>query len=54
MEKVKVLINVVLFICFMAMVILGQRNVGGTGLAIQVVGLTGLLVLLYFYNRKRR
>ncbi len=46
------IIALILFIIFLAMVILGQKDVGYTGLGIQALGLVGLLSLLYVYNRK--
>ncbi len=49
---IKTIIMIILFFVFLSMVILGQKNLSLTGLGIQVVGLAGLLVLLYIYNRK--
>ena len=39
------------FIISIALVVLGQRNIGLDGLVVMLIGLTGLLVLLYLYNR---
>lgn len=47
-----VLINTVLFIACMALVIAGQRRIEAVGLIMQMVGLVGILLLIYFYNRK--
>lgn len=47
-----VLINAVIFIACMALVIVGQRRIEATGLIMQLVGLVGILVLIYLYNRK--
>ncbi|MCI8785374.1 MAG: hypothetical protein HFI84_01795 [Eubacterium sp.] len=47
-----VLINTVLFIACMALVIAGQRRIEAAGLIMQMVGLVGILLLIYFYNRK--
>ncbi len=55
MENVKWVKNLVSFIAFcgsMFLVFYGQKNIGYTGLTLQVVGLLGLLTLLYLYNRK--
>lgn len=35
-----------------ALVIIGQRNVGWSGLLMELAGLAGLIVLLWLYNRK--
>ncbi len=48
----KTLIMLILFVVFLALVIVGQKNIGYQGLATQIVGLAGLLGLLYTYNRK--
>ena len=47
-----VLINTVLFIACMALVIVGPRRIEAAGLIMQMVGLVGILLLIYFYNRK--
>ena len=51
----KVIKNVVLlavFIICLALIIIGQKNISVTGLVMELIGLAGLLVLLYLYNRK--
>ena len=45
-------ISVVFFIVCVALVIMGQKNVGVQGLMVMLLGLAGLLFLLYRYNRK--
>ncbi len=40
------------FIISLSLVIIGQKNVSYTGLAMELIGLAGLLILLYIYNRK--
>ncbi|GEM03125.1 hypothetical protein HMI01_01130 [Halolactibacillus miurensis] len=50
--KIFLAIKAVLFVVFIAMVIIGQRTIGHMYLLMQLVGLTGLLVLLWNYNRK--
>lgn len=47
-----VLINAALFVICMALVIAGQRRIEATGLIMQLIGLTGILTLIYLYNRK--
>ena len=51
MKIVKIIGALVAFIISIALVVLGQRNIGLDGLLVMLVGLTGLLVLLYLYNR---
>lgn len=52
MNTAKIIVNIVAFIVFMLMIILGQRNVGWTGLGVEIVGLIGLLTQLFLYNKK--
>lgn len=42
------------FVISMALVIWGQRHVGPGGLGIMVLGLAGLIALLWFYNKQYR
>lgn len=44
--------RIVLFIISVALVFIGQRNVGYAGLTAELIGLAGLLVVLFLYNRK--
>ena len=51
----KVIKNVILLVVFavcVGLVIIGQRNISLTGLAMELIGLVGLLVLLFLSNRK--
>lgn len=51
----KVIKNVVLLVIFivcLALIIIGQKNISVTGLSMELIGLVGLLVLLFLYNRK--
>lgn len=41
--KTKIIIMVVVFIVSMALIFIGQKNVGYTGLATELVGLAGLI-----------
>ena len=50
----KIVINVILFIAFMTMVVLGQRSIGYAGLSVMMIGLIGLLGQLWAYNRQYR
>ena len=64
---IKVAGNVVLFCMLIYLIIIGQKNIGlvkktaevlgvtnlgAVGLCIMLIGLFGLLVQLYFYNKK--
>lgn len=49
---VKNIILLVVFVVCLALIVIGQKNIGATGLMMELIGLAGLLVLLYIYNRK--
>lgn len=51
-EVVSRIIKIVFFIVCIVLVVYGQRVTGKFYLSMQLVGLTGLLVLLWNYNRK--
>ena len=53
-NKIKSMVMVVVFIICLSMIILGQRNVGYTGLGVEFVGLLGLLIILYIYNKEHK
>ncbi len=51
----KIITGVIVFVVFVACVVLvvvGQRNVGATGLLTQLLGVAGLVILLWLYNRQ--
>lgn len=48
---VGIIIAVVFVVC-LALVIIGHKNIGPQGLATQLVGLAGLIFLLWLYNRQ--
>ena len=48
----KNVILLVVFVVCLGLVIIGQRNISLTGLSMELIGLVGLLVLLFLYNRK--
>ncbi len=52
MNKAKGWLQVIVFIVCFLFIVYGQKNIGYTGLAVQLVGLVGLLSLLWNYNRK--
>ena len=51
-DRTKNLILIVIFIVSMALIFIGQKNIGYMGLATEIVGLAGLLAVLYVYNRR--
>lgn len=51
----KILLGILVAIVFggcIALVVIGQRNIGLDGLGLEMLGLAGLIVLLWLYNRK--
>lgn len=50
--KLLISVKVVLFIFCLALIIIGQKTVGKLELGLMLIGLAGLLGLLYDYNRK--
>lgn len=46
------LICLLVFTGSMALIVTGQRNIGPVGLLTMIIGLAGILVLLYLYNKK--
>ena len=52
MKYVIRLLYLLVFIASMALIVTGQRKIGPGGLATMLVGLLGILLLLYLYNKK--
>lgn len=51
-KKLLVIAGIILIIVCVALVIIGQRQTGQwSGLGIQMIGLAGILALLYVYNK---
>ncbi len=48
------IIAIVLFIVFMALIVTGQRTVGVPYLIRMLVGLLGLLAMLFYYNKQHQ
>lgn len=46
------IIVAVIFVVCVALIVIGQRNVGPQGLLMMLVGLAGLIILLWLYNRQ--
>lgn len=53
-KRLFVVIKAIIFIVCMSLIIWGQRTTGYVNLAAQIVGLAGLLGLLYDYNKAYR
>lgn len=51
-DRVFFILKIVVFVVSLFLVIYGQATVGKMYLLLQLIGLTGLLVLLWNYNRK--
>ena len=52
-KKLHIVPGIVVLIVCVALVIVGQRNTGAwSGLATQMVGLAGILALLFVYNKQ--
>ncbi len=52
MKYVIRLLYLLVFIASMTLIVTGQRKIGPGGLATMLVGLLGILLLLYLYNKK--
>ncbi len=46
------LLYLLVFIVSIVLIVTEQRNIGPAGLLTMLVGLAGILVLLYLYNKK--
>jgi len=56
MENIKNVLSNIFKLLFLlaciALVVIGQKHIGYHGLLMMMAGLIGILLLLYFYNRK--
>lgn len=48
----KNLMLIAIFIISMVLIFVGQKNIGYVGLATELIGLAGLLAVLFIYNRR--
>lgn len=53
-EKIIGLVLLLCSILSVGLIISGQKNVSLTGFTYEIIGLVGLLVVLFVYNRKYR
>ncbi len=51
-KTVKLLLKAVVFILCLILVVIGQKQIGISGLLTMLVGLAGLLGLLFSYNKQ--
>ena len=51
---IKVILMCLLLCVFVALIIIGQKNIGYAGLGMMIVGLIGILGLLFVYNNKHK
>ena len=52
-KKLQIVLGIIVLVVCVALVIVGQRNTGAwSGLATQILGLGGILVLLFLYNKQ--
>ncbi|MGX8852815.1 DUF6903 family protein [Amedibacillus sp. YH-ame10] len=48
----KNVLMVIIFIISIVLIFIGQKNVGYTGLMVELLGLAGILGILHTYNRR--
>lgn len=53
-EKIIGLVLVLCSILSVGLIISGQKNISLTGFTYEIIGLIGLLIVLFVYNRKYR
>lgn len=46
------LLYLLVFVVSIVLIVAGQRRIGPAGLLVMLIGLAGILVLLYLYNKK--
>lgn len=51
-EKIMVIVKLLIFLISFALVFIGQKTIGKPYLAMQLVGIIGMLFTLWDYNRK--
>ena len=51
-KTIKNIITAVLVLACLFLIVTGQRTISFQGLMMEIVGLAGLLIMLYLYNRK--
>lgn len=51
MRALRIIVITAIFIISILLIVMGQRDIGPTGLMSMLVGIVGLLWLLYRYNK---
>lgn len=51
-NTVKNIIMLIVFMVSLALIIIGQKHIGVSGLVQELVGLIGLITILFIYNRR--
>ena len=51
---IKVILMCLLLCVFVALIIIGQKNIGYAGLGMMIIGLMGILGMLFVYNNKHK
>lgn len=46
-----IIMGIVAIVC-LALIVIGQKNISSSGLMMELVGLIGLLTILFLYNRR--
>ena len=54
MKFLKASVCTILFLLFLTIIFIGQKNTGYFGLGLISVGIVGLIMLLFFYNNSYR
>ena len=49
---IKTILSLIAFIVCVALVVIGQKTVGIPHLMLEIVGVIGIMILIYLYNRK--
>ncbi|MFV0381369.1 MAG: DUF6903 family protein [Breznakia sp.] len=52
--RIKTMVMIIVACICLAMIIIGQKNIGYKGLFIEIIGLIGLLTLLFMYNKDHK
>ena len=49
---INTILSLIAFIVCVALVVIGQKTVGIPNLMMEIVGVIGIMILIYLYNRK--
>lgn len=53
-SAITIAIEVVVFVGFMALTVIGQRDLSWKGLGLECIGLAGVVGVLWFYNHTHK